>query len=399
MAITLGSVIDEVRMSDPAFGRETVPDRVLGQALGRIQRRLSLAAHEVNSTYLATVLPIVFDLDSGNIPGTAGAGTTGGLPATTDAAGNITVLERTLGNVVEFNPDDAPVILNDFVPTSVTASTMTLTGAGRAVNGDAGYYIHVVSGPGSGEESLRIIASNTATVWTITGSWDSLPSTASVVRIVNATAAVGQTMGSVTGLPGIHGETGYLVRQNSAGVAYIDLTKPLVARVTSGIPLPPFQRLLGGTVYMVRTNAPLLPADTPEQRNPGQVPFRLIDFQGRHSVPVFPSGYTLGGELYLVGDNSDWRAISSIDLRYIPIPLLFPTDQTAMSSLFLLHDTAFDVLVAEANLRAARFATGKGLQTVDVQSYVTEASECRALWIQAVARQKSGAIRQSLRNR
>ncbi len=150
MAITLGNVIDEVRMTDAAFGRENVPDRVLGQALGRIQRRLSLAAHEVNSTYLATVLPIVFDLDSGNIPGTAGAGTSGGLPATVDSSGDIEVLERTLGNVVEFNPDDAPVILSDFVPTSVTSSTMTLKGAGRTVNADAAYYLFVVSGPGSG---------------------------------------------------------------------------------------------------------------------------------------------------------------------------------------------------------------------------------------------------------
>lgn len=393
MAITLGDVIGGVRVAHPAFTRDTCPDRALGEALGRGQRALALAATRLNKTYLAQSLTIQFAFNSANLFATAGAGTTGGQPV--DDA--LDLVDGPAGLAPSYDLDNAVVAYGPFVATSATASTLTKTGAARTVNGDANRYVWIVEGLGAGPESLRRIASNTATVWTLSQAFAVIPDGTSVIQIVSVTEVVDDRHGVVTGLPAYQKSVSYLVKLDASGTAYLDLSTPLVAQFNTGIPLPPFDKILGAVCVLNGVN-PAVAATVPQNSGPYEKRFTLIHYDNRNEPPRWPSGYVLGTELFLIGQSQDWQTINNLDLRYVPIPPMFPADGTQLASYFLLPDTAFDALVGIGETMAARFAAAKGVQ-LDLSDVQGRSEAAKANWLQTVGRQSNAATRTGRRNR
>lgn len=396
MGLTLGEVIAGVRQAHPQFDRLKVPDRALGVFLGREQRALAIKATQRNASYLAQRLSVTFDLSSANFPGTVGAGTAGGLPGDVDGSGTVSVIEAPVGNALRYALDEAVEVVAPFAVSSATSLTLTKTGAGRTVNGDANRWAQIVDGPGSGPQAVRRIASNTADTWTLSQAWTVTPTAgASVARIIDAPDLEASPDGAVVGLPAYQQEASYLVRLDASGQPYIDLTKPLLAKFHAGIRLPPFDRLLSPGVC-VFTGAQI---GSPSSTNGvWERPFSLVHYQNRANPARWPSGYVLGNDLYLIGDSDEWLGTQSIDLRYVPIPDLFPTDSSALATYFLLPDTAYDCLVQWGEARAARWAKANGVD-VDPLEYEARARLAEGEWLITVGRQTSQALRTGRRNR
>src|SRR5262245_41459664 len=76
---------------------------------------------------------------------------------------------------------DLVVAVDEMDVTSATASTLTATGTTWVVNGFAGQYVEILSGPSAGE--VAKIVSNTATVLTIEGTWATNPTSGSTFEV------------------------------------------------------------------------------------------------------------------------------------------------------------------------------------------------------------------------
>ena len=396
MAYQLTDVVRAVRLADPRFGRDVVPNIVLGQLAGEVQRILAALATQRSTEYLVQTYSIPLALGAGNVPGAVQAGGTGGLPGTV-TNGAVSTADSMVGSAIQFDVADATVLVADFVPTTVTPTTVQLTGAGWTVNAWQNQYFWVTQGPGAnGAASVVEITSNTADTLTVntmsTAAFAGLVTAAeSVGRIVQSPALVGGASGVVTWLPALGTQTSYLVKINASGQPYLDLTAPLVTHVEQGIPLPPFDKVLGGDVMGV-------PAETPLSINgPYKQPFHLVGYQERYRAP-WNAGYLQGQVLYLLGEEPQWLNQESIDLRYVPIPPLFPTDGTALTSYFLLPDTTYAAVVAHCKARAAEYAATKGL-TIDPSRWAAEAQARTTEWLETVTRQQGAARRTVRRNR
>lgn len=396
MALQLQDVVTAVRLADPRFGRDIIPNRVLGQLAGETQRTLAQLATQRSTEYLAQVYTIPLQMNAANAPGAVAAGSTGGLPGTV-TNGVVSVADGYVGNAIQFNVADAVVLVADFVPTTVTPTTVQLTGAGWTVNEWQNQYFWVTQGPGAnGAASVVQIVSNTADTLTVntmsTGAFSGLVAASqSVGRIVQSPALEGGAAGVATWLPALGTQTSYLVKLSASGQPYLDLTAPLVTHVEQGIPLPPFDKLLGGDVMGI-------PAQTPLSINgPYKQPFTLVGYQERYRAP-WSSGYVQGQVLYLLGEATQWLTQESIDLRYVPIPPLFPTDGTALTSYFLVPDTAYAALVATCKTRAAEYALAQNI-TIDPSRWAAEAQARTTEWLETVTRQQGAARRTVQRNR
>lgn len=396
MAFQLQDVVTAVRLSDSRFGRDVVSNHVLGQLAGDVQRMLAQLATQRQTSFLAQSYTIPLQMNAGNAPGAVAAGGTGGLPGTV-VNGAVDVADAYVGNAIQFAVAEATVLVSDFVPTAVTPTTVQLIGAGWTVNAWQNQYFWVTQGPGAnGAASVVQIVSNTADTLTVASM--STPAFAGLVvagqsvgRVVQTPAQTAGDVGVATWLPALQSVTSYLVKLNAAGQPYLDLTAPLVTHVEQGIPLPPFDKLLGGDVMGI-------PAQTPLSINgPYKQPFRLVGYQERYRAP-WNGGYVLGGLLYLLGEATQWLTQESIDLRYVPIPPLFPTDGTALTSYFLLPDTAYPALVAHAKARAADYAATKGL-AIDPTRWAVEAQARTAAWLETITRSTGAAQRRVGRNR
>lgn len=350
MSITLQRAIDGVRSVHPAFSRYLVPDKSLADFFTREQQQLVTAAIERDRTYLAQSLPILFDLGNASIdaPGTAGAGTAGGLPGLATTSGTLAVSEATVGSAVSVA--QGTILVADTAVTAATATTLTGLGVVWTTNAYAGYAVVIVAGKGA-NTSPRTIASNTASAVTVS-SWEVTPDTTSVFRIVQPVPTLTAALGVVTDLPSVVPSRGYLVKLNAQGVPTIDYTAPLVAHVSAGVPLPPFLAILSGTV---RGNAV---SGSVAQTDYNATSLTLIHPDARYNPPKRPAAYVQGQALFLVGNRSEWEYTESIDLLYTPVPPVF----AARSDLFLLPDAAFPALVA----RGAAFAASRiaGLPSV-----------------------------------
>lgn len=396
MGLLLSDVIAAVRLAHPAYTRDVVPDRALGDGLGRAQRQLAQAATRVNATYLSQSMTIAFALTQSNAPGLVGAGTTGGLPATL-TGGAVTTVEAYTGSLMSYDFTQATLAYGPFAPTSATTLTVTKTGAARTVNGDANRYVWIVDGTGSGPDSIRRIASNTATVWTVSQAFSVTPDTTSVIEIVDLPVELDQQHGVVTGLPAYAKDSAYLVKLDANGSPYLDLSTPLVTKLTTGVTLPPFDRIIGGTV-MLSTTTSVNAGVTSFSLSPYEWPFALVHYEGRHSPARWPSGYLLGSTLYFLGTGPDWAGVQNLDLRFVPIPPLFPVDSTALGTYFLLPDTAFEALATAGEVVAATFAQAKGV-TVDPGAAQQKAGGAAAAWLKSVGQQTNRMVRAGRRNR
>lgn len=396
MALQLQDVVTAVRLADPRFGRDIIPNRVLGQLAGEVQRTLAQLATQRSTEYLVQTYSIPLSLNAANAPGAVAAGSTGGLPGTV-SGGVVSVADSFVGNAIQFNVADAVVLVADFVPTTVTPTTVQLTGAGWTVNAWQGQYFWVTQGPGAqGAASVVQIVSNTADTLTVntmsTAGFSGLVTALqSVGRIIQSPALEGGAAGLATWLPALDTQTSYLVKLNASGQPYLDLTAPLVTHIEQGIPLPAFDKILGGDVMGI-------PAETPLSINgPYKQPFHLVGYQERYRAP-WNAGYLQGQVLHLLGETAQWLNQESIDLRYVPIPALFPTDGTALTSYFLLPDTAYASVVAHCKTKAAEYAVAQEI-TIDPARWQAEAQARTTEWLETVTRQQGGARRTVRRNR
>lgn len=403
MSLTLGEVVQAVRFRHPFYGNPTVPNRVLVEAATRIQRSLSKAAAQLNRTYLSQTFSIGFDLSTANLPGTAGNGTSGGLPAEVDSSGTLSTVEQVVGTILHYDLSTAVERVSTRPVGSATSGPPgTLTDAGSpgwTVNAWANKLIEIMDGPDEGD--LQKIASNTASAITLspaTAGWEfNLPTSASTYRIIEVPDLDTETTGVVTALPGFSNRVGYLVRLDATGNPYVDYTQPVVSKVEDGIPLPPFERIIGGSVILTGMNPVLATSDLP---GPLALPvreFHLLDYSSRLRSGWY-SGHLLAGSLFLHGTSTSWTGIQSIELRVVPIPPAFTATATWADQVFLLPDTAFEVLVAELAVVAAIWAKSKQ-KDVDVPGEQAERKASRDLWLRSVSGQQQVARRSTTRCR
>lgn len=398
MALTLGEVVTELRLRHPAYGSDVVLTRQLASALGRIQRTLAQEGTRRYSGFLSQRFPIVLDLSASNRPATVGAGTPGGLPSGENSSGSIVVVEGGAGSLMTYDLADAAIQFGDFVPTSVGALTVTFTGAGRTVNADAGLALQIVAGPGFGPDAVRTIDSNTADTWTLSDAFTTLPTTASVLRLISLPAAnaSSETGGAIVGIPSVQNTVGYLVRINSAGTAYLDLTKPLIATQRCGMPLPPHDRLLW--LDAVRDPAQAIQSNTAYPIGPWQADIPIY-----HQARRMTGGrcaWVLGNEMFFGAFDGLWAGITSLELALVPIPPLFDgSDRDVLETPFLLPDTAFGALAAQGAAVCARLAQAKGVQTVNPAAEQADADRETANWLASLGQRATALRRLSTRNR
>lgn len=404
MSTTLAEVITAVRLKHPAYSSDNVPNRVLAEAYTSLQRRLVMLATQKIPTFLSQHFGVVFAFASANLPGTVGANTSGGLPGGVDASGVLEPNESTIGIAPTFDLASAVVLAAGRVITVVSAgvSTTTLTfqgSPGWTVNGFQGMYLDLTDGPGQGAASLRQIASNTAGTITVSGLYDTSPAANQTVgRVVALPATATDQLGVATALPALGNTTGYLVKLDSTGTPYLDLTSPVVTQFEQGIPLPSMHKLLGATVLWSGVNSASSTTSDAVATGPGLGECIIIPYQQRHHAGGFPAVYTLGTDLFLCGSTMDWTGILGLDIRYSPIPPAFGATATTLQELFLLPDSAYDCLVAHGGVVAARYAVAKGVP-VDVGDAVREAEVAEAVWLRMVGQSGGGQRRLARKNR
>ena len=393
MAILLGEVIQSVRLRHPAYSRDNVPVVALASALGLYQRVLAQQGTRRYSGLLNQRVPILLDLSSANTPGEVAAGSSGGLPSLDGA-----IAQQPAGSLSVYDFANAVTVLDDFVPTGVTASTVTLTGAGRTVNGDVALALWIVQGPGAGPEAIRFVQSNTATVWTLSDDWTTLPVVdESVIRLIQVTSiASGNAGGVVTELPATQSKAGYLVRLDANGDPYIDTTKPLVATLLVGIPLPDHDRLLG--LDLIR--APGVGAANPNLIATGAQSAMVPIYHHNRRDVVGRVAWVIGKELHLGGVSACWTGIRSLELSFVPIPPLFDlTSRDVLDTPFLLPDSAYGALCGWGYYEAARHCAARGVNAVDPASEREEALGYASDWLGSLGQRASALVRVSGRNR
>ncbi len=396
MSLTLGEVITSIRLKHPAFGSDTVPNRVLGEALGSAQRSLAMLGYQRRPTFLSQTFAVAFALNSANQTGQAGAGTDGGLPSLPDSSGVLGLAEQNAGIAPVYDLSDVTVLAAPRVITVVTdngndTTTLTFQGSpGWTVDEFLGELLWIVDGPGCGTFSLREILSNTADTITVDGTYDQLPAAnESVAQVIVTPDQSSTELGVVTGLPAVTTTSGYLVKLDAQGNAYLDLASPVVAQVEAGIPLPQMVKILGITCVWVGD------ASNTDVLTPAVTSFRtkcaLLPYAMRHSPAPFPSCYQLGNSLYLRGYTADWSGVQSLDIRYAPVPPMFSTGANALSEYFLLPDFASSVLEAAGAVTAAYYAEAKGAR-VNVKSFEDQQAAETQLFLRQVG-QIGGAER------
>lgn len=387
MSLTVQAAIDMVRSRHPAFSRYMVPDRALADFFTTEQQRLMSLALMRDRSYLAQSLSIAFDLQRADLdaPGTAGAGTTGGVPGV--AGSPLQAVQATTGAAAVVTP--GTVFVSDTSITASSATTLTGFAVAWTVNAYTNQLARIVAGKGAGS-APRTIASNTATILTVSAPWEVTPDTTSVFQVVAPVQTLDGTMAAVTDLPAVNTNRGYLVKLNAQGVPYLDYTTSLVSHVSRGVPLPSYHSVLGGTVrYLASAGAGWA---TP-QADYGATPLTLVSEAMRYAPPRRPAAYVRGSQLYLIGARSEWDGVESIDLTYVPVPPSF----TARTDLFLLPDTAMPCLAARGALFAASRITGiEGVPQPPADILAKEAADAEASFLMTISltkRARFGRVR------
>lgn len=362
----VSEILTAARDRHPAFDPRRVPNGSLARFLTGYQRELVSKALSRNRTYLAQVMSIAFGISSDNQVGTAGVGTTGGLPASLNAAGVVSELEAPVGSLLEVDTDDAQVLYGEKPVTSATALTLTYTPAAWTTNQFANKVVRILAGKGAGQ--VRYIASNTANQLTTTQAWTTLPNNTSTFIIVAALIQVTEGMGVVASYPFFVDKTGYLVRLDSSGIPYLDLTKPLSGQIHVGIDLPPHHLLIGGEVHF----------GTLDETGP----LELQDYKARFQSRSPYSAYELNGQLFMNGTDQDWQDVTSVELRYVPIP----PPLTALTDLFLLPDTAYMPLVAGAAYFAGTRVNGlPDVPPINLSDLADQKQTSETQWLREVS--------------
>lgn len=376
MTLTLGTIITAARDRSPWFHRTRVTDAIIARFLSDAQNELIGAAVRRDPQYLAQTANIVIHLDGSDAPGTVGAGTSGGVPGSTDDDGIFSTSAGVVGSLVEANTTSAAgaaIFMSDRVVSSATATTITSAGANRTTNQDANRLIEIVAGTGYGQR--RFVLSNTADTWTIsTGSdgqqWTQTPDDSAVFNVVEPSYGSDMAIGAVTTLPATSTTTGYLVQVSAQGIPYIDFTKPLVATMDAGVSLPAMQFPLDGTVWYVDgSSGPLAIVAAPQRFNDSNV----------------PAIYTESQQVFFC-DPLAWQDVASVALRYTPIAPVF----TALTDAFLIPDHARPVLIAKAEAFMAIRVSALPDVRIDPTPHIAESARAEKAYLANVSAGKRG---------
>lgn len=365
MAFTLADVETAARDLHGAFHQTRVPGGPVARFLTDYQNQLIGKLTAANPYALAQTATIALSLSRDDAPGTAGAGTTGGVPGTVDAEGSIAAVQATSGTAIEVaatTADGATVVVAERLVTSATSTTLTSTGAARTTDADIGRVLRITAGTGQGQ--VREIVSNTAETWTVASTFpfDPVPDTTSLVAVLAPTYVGDRTAGVVTALPAVTATRSYLVKLDATGQPYLDYTAPLVATVETGVSLPALHALLGGTVY-----------DTDGCRYPLTITSPAHRAQPVGAYTVYP----VGEAVRFVGTAEDWQGIASLELHYAPVAPAF----TARTDYFLLPDAARPAVVAQlAAFMALRVAGTEGI-AIDPAAFAAKAEAAEANYL------------------
>lgn len=367
MSLLLSDVIAAARSRHPAFERHRVTDKSLADFFTTEQRRILTRALERDRQYLAQQMIVAFDLNSADSPGTAGDGTSGGVPAQLSPSGAIAVSEETAGSLVTVATDGVATLVNDTDVVSATATSLIGLAAAWAVNAYVGKAVVITAGTGYGQPP-RTIVSNTANQLTWTDPWSIVPDSTSTFKIVSEVLSVDATAGAVTAVPSVSSRTGFLVRLNANGVPFIDYTKPLTVSVEKGVPLPQYHNILGGNVRFSDTNNSV-------------TPLKLQSYTDRFAPNGWPAAYVLNQTLFLCGGAADWQDVDGIELHYVPIPPAF----AALTDYFLLPDSSYGLLAARgAAFCALRCASLPDVPTLPISALNAEAAEAESAYLAGI---------------
>lgn len=367
MGTTLGQIITAARNKHAAFHKKHVPDVLLASHLSDVQRQLITAGSELDSSKVAVNCNIVFATSGANAPGVVGAATAGGLPGELNGA-VIQMPDGDSGPTIELDLDDAVILAADRAALSATLTTVTVIGApGWAVNAFANKVALVSEGFGKGQ--VRKILSNTANQLTISSGadgeqWVQTPDTTSVIRVVDFLLVADEKVSATTRLPPNRPVQGYLIQLDANGQPFINLAAPLSASIDNGIPLPPHERVIGGSVRLTMTSG----------LDPLTSVLTIKTYAERYHWGPSYTCWLEGGRLFLSGTMADWTNALSIDLRIIPIP----DDLVRLTDFFLLPDLAGPVLIAEAaDFMAMRCSSMEDVPPIDVKYFSGKLSEAR----------------------
>lgn len=382
MSLTLQDIIDAARDADPAFAKQRVPDAVFARFLSRYQKRLVGKATEIRPGVISSQISIVFPPSPG-LPAvspvdSAGAGTGVGLPLQPTEGQNLALgstgysaVPEVVGNIAELDLTNAVTLFGPAVASATTTTTLTANGIPNwnpNQYADGQSYVQILVG--SDTRDVRLIVANDTQTLTVNAPFVTQPDTTSIWRIIRANAVVNQEVSTVASLPSVSQRTGYAVKFDQNGSPYLDLTTPLTGIIAEGIPLPQFKMLLDGTVYF-QTSLVVGEQDTVE--------LTLVDATHRLRAAGRYNAYERNGQLFLIGNADDWGLVQSIDLRYVPEP----DNLTALADTFVLPDSAYDALVAQAaRFAAERLYNAQDTPNVDLDYYNASAAEAEVEWLQ-----------------
>lgn len=403
MGLRLGDIIQQVRLRHPAYGRDTVPNRVLVEAATEIQRRLALEATQLHPSYLVQTMTVALALNAANQPTVVGAGTSGGLPAQDDN-GTLSYVEAQAGSLGAFDPSSAVLQFGPAVVNIAGSFTIAVLGAGRTLNADVGRWVHLVDGPGSGPAAYRQVVSNTAETWTFGQPLTyAAQDNVTIMELVAIDTEVSATQSVATATPPLQQQVGYLVKLNAAGVPYLDVTTPIVSTFTQGIPLPPNDKLLGINAWQGAPTQFSGPPGVAVLNGAYCWPVEIRNYASRYygatSYGCGFSVYLQGQQLYLTGAIGNWVGINNLEIQYVPIPPAFDVTRDALDQVFLLPDAAYDVLVWSLRVEAATRALAQEL--IDAAWFSREeakAEDAKMNWRKSVLRNAVG-LRQTPRYR
>lgn len=373
MTVLARDVVDAVRLLHPAFGDARTPRGLILRQLSMVQRLMVQKGTQIDPNVFARALSVILAFNTANVPGAAGAGGGGGLPGVSRVDGD-ELTDTPAGALFELlTGEDQPVLVSNFVPTSSTETTIGSAGAGWAVDAFAGKVGLVVAGTGYG--SVVEILSNTDELLTLDPEQclsAPLDGTSIVRVIAGDTGAPGNVL-AFTALPALRVQKGWLVKYDSQGVPYIDLDSPLLANVAQGVPLVPNYAILGGTVRLSGNGTPMT------------YPFSLTPYGSRLNVHTDRyCGYVQGGELHLIGSQPDWQAVTSIDLRVVPVP----PDLLALTDPLMIDEGGRDALIYFLAERLGRRLTGLagGVTPDQFQLMQQDSREFMQAWEDSIGR-------------
>ena len=359
-ALLVSDIVTRVRDQHASFARQRVTDAVIVRGLSTFQGQLMTKALLRDRAYLAQSASIFFSGQS-----TSGAAT-GGFPAALANDGTVSRERQPTGYAKDLDLDTGVILVAEFVPSSSTTTTVVKTSAGWTTDAYQSMYLEVVAG--TGVDQRRVIASNTSDTLTWTTALTTALDSTSVVRVVSVASSVDQDLSVVTAMPATDTREGYLIKLDANGVAYIDLTDPLVATFDRGIPLPKYKHILGGTVHF--------------ESSSDYCELTLGDFGSRDDMLGDYCAYIAGRELFLMGDSTDWDQVESIDLRYVPEPPRL----AQLTDYFLLPDHAEDVLVAQgAMIAGARVQGLEGMAMPDMTYLMAQRDRAESAFLSEVA--------------